>query len=106
MIEPFISYQPKFVTPPVETLADLLEEHGMTQNELGLQTGWPAKTIKEIVSGKVVITPEIALQLEKLFATPADYWLNHEAHYRAYLALSEKRLRQVAPVLSTQQSTI
>jgi len=93
MIERFIPYQPEFVTPPGETLADLLEERGMTQTELALRTGRPAKTISEIVNGKAAITPETALQLEKVFATPADYWLTHEAHYRAYLAQLEEKKR-------------
>jgi HTH-type transcriptional regulator/antitoxin HigA len=86
MIETRIPYQPHTVTAPGETLADLLEEHCMTQKELSARMGRPQKTINEIVKGKAAITPETALQLEKIFETPADYWLRHEAEYQTYLA--------------------
>jgi len=93
MTERYIPYQPEIVTPPGETLVDLLEEQAMTQTELAMRMGRPTKTINEIVHGKTAITPETALQLEKIFATPADYWLNHEANYRAYLARLEEEKR-------------
>ncbi len=85
MIERFIPYPPEFVTLPRETLADLLAERDMTQTELALHMGRPANTISELVHGKAAITPETALQLGKVFATPADYWLTHETHYRTSL---------------------
>lgn len=86
MTETRIPYQPASVTAPGETLADLLDEQGMTQTELAQRMGRPLKTINQIVNGKTAITAETALQLEKIFETPATYWLNHEGHYRAYLA--------------------
>lgn len=85
MTETRILYQPNEVTPPGETLADLLEEHCMTQTELAKRMGRPLKTINEIINGKAVITPETALQLEKVFEAPADYWIKHETEYRAFL---------------------
>jgi len=86
MTERRILYQPNEVTAPGETLADLLEERCMTQTELAKRMGRPQKTINEIINGKAAITPETALQLEKVFETPADYWIKHEAEYRAFLA--------------------
>ncbi len=90
MTEQRIPYNPNAVTAPGETLADLLDERCMSQAELAKRMGRPAKTINEIVKGKAAITPETALQLEKVMETPADYWLTHEAHYRAYLARLEE----------------
>lgn len=83
MTETRISYQPVSVTAPGETLADLLDEQEMTQSELARRMGRPLKTINQIINGKAAITAETALQLEKIFETPATYWLNHEAYYRA-----------------------
>ncbi len=86
MTETRVPYQPVSVTAPGETLADLLDEQGMTQTELAQRMGRPLKTVNQIVNGKAAITAETALQLEKIFETPATYWLNHESQYRAYLA--------------------
>lgn len=90
MTETRIPYQPASVTAPGETLADLLEEQGMTQSELAQRMGRPLKTINQIVNGKAAITAETALQLEKVLETPASYWLSHEANYRAHLARQQE----------------
>ncbi len=79
-------YRPDRVSAPGATLLDLLEERGMTQAELAERTGRPLKTINEIVKGKAAITSETAIQLERVLGTPAEFWSQREANYRAYLA--------------------
>jgi HTH-type transcriptional regulator / antitoxin HigA len=80
------AYEPDFVPPPGETLAEALEEQALSQAELAERMGRPKKTINEIVKGKAEITPETALQLERVLRIPADFWLALERHYRAFLA--------------------
>jgi len=84
------TYRPTRVSPPGSTLADLLDERGMSQAELARRMGRPEKTISEIVNGKAAITPETALQLESVFDVPARFWVNREANYRAALAEAER----------------
>jgi HTH-type transcriptional regulator/antitoxin HigA len=79
-------YWPDTVSPPGDTLLELLEERGMSQAELARRTGRPTKTINEIVQGKTAITPETALQLERVLGTPASFWNRRERHYREALA--------------------
>jgi len=79
-------YQPDTVSPPGETLAELLTERGMTQKDLAKRMGRPVKTINEIVRGKASITAETALQLERVLGASARFWLNREENYREYLA--------------------
>lgn len=81
-----LTYKPDRVSAPGDSLADILEERGMTQAELAERTGRPLKTINEIVKGKAAITPETAIQLERVLGTPADFWNQREANYRVYLA--------------------
>lgn len=88
-------YQPDEISAPGATLLDLLEERGMTQAELAERTGRPLKTINEIIKGKAMITSETALQLERVLGTPAEFWSQREANYRAYLA-RQKELKQLA----------
>lgn len=90
MTEARVLYTPQTVTAPGETLADLLEERHMTQTELAERMGRPLKTINQIINGKKAITPETAVQLERVFQVSADYWLRHEGEYRAYLARREE----------------
>ena len=79
-------YEPDMVTPPGGTLLDMLEEQGMTQVELAKRMGRPLKTINGIIRGKKAITPDTALQLEKVFGTPARFWNKREQRYQEFLA--------------------
>lgn len=84
-------YAPDVVSTPGETVAEALNEHLMTQAELAERTGRPKKTINEIIKGKAAITPETALQLERVLGIPASFWNNRERHYRVYLARKEEQ---------------
>lgn len=86
-------YEPDDVSAPGTTLQEMLEERAMTQAELAARSGRPLKTINEIVKGKAAITPETAIQLERVFGVPASFWNNREALYRESLARRSERER-------------
>ncbi|RYZ93325.1 MAG: ImmA/IrrE family metallo-endopeptidase [Proteobacteria bacterium] len=92
------SYRPNSVSAPGNTLGELLEERAMSQAELAERTGRPLKTINEIVKGKSAITSETAIQLERVLGTPAEFWNQREANYRAYLA----RIKEAESLSSTK----
>lgn len=70
------------ISHPGVTLLELLQDHSMTQEELAKRTGQPLKTINEIIEGKGIITPGIAMQLEETLGASADFWIRREANYR------------------------
>ncbi|NDJ25228.1 HigA family addiction module antidote protein [Nostoc sp. B(2019)] len=86
-------YTPDYVSPPGETLQEILEERGMSQAELAERTGRPKKTINEIINAKAAITPETALQLERVLGISASFWNNRERQYREALARLEEEER-------------
>lgn len=79
-------YQPDFVSHPGETLRETIDAWDITQAALAERTGKTLKAINEIVQGKSAITPETALQLEKVLGVPAGFWLNREARYQEFKA--------------------
>ena len=79
-------YEPDYISPPGDTLLELLDERGMTQTELAERTGRPIKTINGIIKGHKAITAETALQLERVLSVPARFWLAREQEYREFLA--------------------
>ena len=79
-------YAPDHGTKPGEVLEEYLSAAGMTKAELAARCGRPMKTISEIIHGKAAITPETALQLERVLGRPASLWQNLEANYRLHLA--------------------
>ncbi len=90
---PETEYRPDVFVHPGDHLQELLEEQGMTQVELARRTGRPIKTINEIVKGRISITTETALQLERVFGVPAHFWVNLEKNYQEYLARIKEHQR-------------
>jgi len=73
------------ISCPGDTIADLLEERGMSQADLARKMNRPAKTINELIKGKARLTEDTALQLERVFKVPAEFWVTREANYRLNL---------------------
>jgi HTH-type transcriptional regulator / antitoxin HigA len=86
-------YNPNYASPPGDTLLETLQTIGMSQAELAERTGRPKKTINEIIKGKASLTPDTALQLEKVLGIPASFWNNRESQYREILAKQEEQER-------------
>lgn len=96
--EPRRAFTPDFAVPPGETVLEVLESLGLTQIELAERTGRPKKTINEIINGRAAITPETALQFERVLGVEAAFWTSLEHDYRAALARRAERERLVQQV--------
>ncbi len=90
------AYLPDQVSPPGETLDDVLDERGMSQAELAERTGLSKKTINLIVKGKAPLSQESALLFEKALGIPAGFWINREKNFREFLARAEATRKQAA----------
>src|SRR5712691_12970914 len=86
-----LEFRPLYAVPPGETLEELLAERQVTQTELANRMGRPLKTINEIIRWKAAITPETAIQLERVLGVSAGFWTNLERQYRE----DQARLREV-----------
>ena len=84
-------FVPDYAVPPGETLLETLEAIGMSQAELAELTGRPKKTINEIIKGKAAITPETALQFERVLGISAGFWNNLERNFQETLARSNEQ---------------
>src|SRR6266849_5898152 len=94
---------PDIAIPPGELLAETLEALGMSQADLARRTGRPPQAINEIVQGKKEITPETALQFERVLGTPAHVWVGLEADYRFIKArLEEERCLEAEAGLAAE----
>ena len=80
------AWEPDWAVPPGEVLLEALDERGMTQAELARRMGRPVKTINEIIKAKTALTPETAIQLERVLGISARLWSGLETLYRHHLA--------------------
>ena len=74
---------------PGETLADELDELGITPTELSRQIGVPPNRISQIIQGKRSITGDTALRLGHWFKSSAEFWLNLQTAYDLRVAAKE-----------------
>ncbi len=86
-------YEPDVVFPPGDTLAEVLDDAGMTQAELAKRTGLSTKHVNQIVKGAAAITPETALLLERATGVPSRVWNNLEVAHREQTSRQEEEAR-------------
>ena len=70
-----------------------MEERGWTQAELAQRTGFSAKHVSELISGKTAITPQAAIRLETVLGSTARFWLAREAQYQEALVRANEVAR-------------
>jgi len=76
--------------PPGEYLEEIISELGMTKDELARRMRRPAPKLSAIFTGSKAITPDTAIQLEKVVGVPAHIWAGLEAEYRLTLARNQE----------------
>jgi len=82
-------YFPQSLPHPGETLAEKLEEMGMTSAEFALCTGKPENIINAILNGRYAITLDIAEKFENATRIPAHFWMNSQRHYNEFIAMKK-----------------
>ncbi len=79
-------FAPDWVSPPGDTIVDIIEERGWTQAELAKRLGYTEKHVSQLLNGKVPLTDDAALRLEHVLGSNAGFWLAREAKYREHSA--------------------
>lgn len=70
---------------PGETIADVLEDRGITQAELASRAGVSPAYVSNVIAGKKGISANFAMGLEYALGVPKSFWLNLQANYEAEL---------------------
>ena len=82
MINQEHKFKPDWVSPPGDTIVDLMEERDWSQAEVAQRMGFSPKHLNQLVKGKVSLTDDAALRLERVLGSTATFWLSREAKYR------------------------
>ena len=81
-------------THPAAGLRDDLEEVGWTVNEFASRLGVSRNTASRLLNGRCAISAEVALALERMGWSNADFWMRRQASYDLEMA----RRAQETPV--------
>lgn len=80
-----------FIVPPGETLEEKLNEMGADLEAFAEEIDCSVEALVQLFKGRLPLSQEIAVKLEKGTQIPADYWNRAEAIYRQKLeALLER----------------
>lgn len=82
-------YAPDWVSPPGDSILDAIEERGWTQAELATRLGFSEKFVSQLINGKVPLTVETALKLERVVGSTVEFWLARETNYQQHKARIE-----------------
>lgn len=97
---PFV---PDVAIPPGETIAEILEERGITQSDFAQLLGRTEKNVSQLINGKAPIGHDLAIDLERVLGAPSSFWNNSESTYRDLLARHEEKDRLSAEVAWARQ---
>ena len=84
-------FEPDYALHPGETLKEKLDELEMSPKEFSIRTCKPVKTISEIINCKSSITPDMAVQFEKVLSISAGFWIRHQADYNEFAAREKQK---------------
>jgi HTH-type transcriptional regulator / antitoxin HigA len=88
-------FAPDWVSPPGETITDLLDERDWTQTQLAKRLGYSETQVCQLINGEIAISTEIASKLVEIFGSTVDFWLKLEAIYRSQLAKDSYQEQQL-----------
>ena len=78
-------FTPQWVSPPRDTIQDVIEERDWTLSQLSEALGYSTQFINQLLNGEAIITKDIALNLARVIGSTSEFWLNREAQYRLQL---------------------
>lgn len=79
-------FTPRVAYHPGVTLAEKLEELGMSVKEFALRVTKPEKTIIAVLKGSSALTPDMAVAFESVTGIPAHFWMQKQQKYNEYVA--------------------
>ncbi len=88
--------KPDWISPPGDTILDLLEERGWAFAYFAERLGLSLDCVSGLLDGTVRITEGIAIKLESTLGSTAQFWLNRESQYR----MNEESLRSPGAPMS------
>ncbi len=83
-----------WISPPGETIADLVDEKGWSSAELAQRLGCSPEHLGQLLVGLPPINAEMADALSRVLGSTPEFWLEREAKYRS--AQRESRLQGLA----------
>lgn len=86
-------HNPDYSVHPGEYLEEVLESRGIKKREAADRLSISVKTISQIINKKAYITPDMAIQFERVLGISANIWNNMSSDYRLHEARFNENTR-------------
>lgn len=96
MTEQSAPFAPDWISHPGESILDIIEERGWSQSELAQRLGYTEKHVSQLLNGKVPLTMDAAVRLERVLGSTAEFWLTLETNYQRHKERLESAERHSA----------
>lgn len=83
-------YEPSEVSPPGDTIRELLEIHHKTVEDLARLAGRDLAHIEAVLEGRAVIDAALARVMAEHLGGTEALWLRRDVAYQAYLATKQR----------------
>lgn len=76
-------FDPDWVSPPGDTIADILKEKNWSEADLAKWLSWSLPDVKRLIQGSIPLDDATAKSLWLLFGPSENFWKKREAHYQS-----------------------
>ena len=87
----YSDFEPDWISPPGETIADILEEKDLSSEDFARRIGQTSAHVKDLIDGRMPITPDVAKRLAEVLGASKSFWVAREAQYRRQLERSHSK---------------
>ncbi len=75
-------FQPNWISPPGDTISDLLRERRIALPEFAHRMGQTVERVTDLLQGRSTITIKVARKLEEVLGASTEFWMSRDFHYR------------------------
>lgn len=94
-------FNPDWISPPGETIVELLDELGLSIEELSCKIGLSSKKSQQLLDGDLSICQSLASKLESTLKVSSKFWLSRDSQYQSFkekLKVKEKTWLELLPI--------
>jgi len=77
-----VEFTPNWISPPGDTISDLLKERGIAVAEFAAQLGQPVESASDLLQGREIVTLKVARKLEAVLGPSVEFWMARDYQYR------------------------
>lgn len=85
-----IDFQPDWVSPPGDTITDILRERNLSPEQFASQLQRTPEEVTNLLRGQTAITLEMARRLEQTLGASLQFWMARDYQYHQDLARREQ----------------